>query len=134
MKKTSLQKSSFIKHIPASIAALVALCVMAGLAYGPLVATAGVFGDDPNVLYAYHRMGTDGFDAFYGWARPYSTWVYKLVIPLIGINLTRIHLITICLRVISSWMLFLLVRELVNGQTAMAWIAAMIALVFPGFT
>jgi len=134
MKKTSLQKSSFIKHIPASIAALVALCVMAGLAYGPLVATAGVFGDDPNVLYAYHRMGTDGFDAFYGWARPYSTWVYKLVIPLIGINLTRIHLITICLRVISSWMLFLLVRELVDGQTAMAWIAAMTALVFPGFT
>jgi len=113
---------------------MVALCVLAGLAYGPLVATAVVFGDDPNVLYAYHRLGKNGFDAFYGWARPYSTWVHKLVIPLIGINLTRIHSVTICLRVISSWMLFLLVRELVNGQTALAWIAAMIALVFPGFT
>ena len=112
---------------------LARLILLAGLAYGGLVVTAGVYGDDPNALYDYQRLGAAGFDAFYGWARPFSTWMHKLVIPLTGINMARINLVTIALRVISCWMLFLLVKELSGGDAASAWVAAVIALVYPGF-
>ena len=112
---------------------LAGLILLGGLAYGGLVVTGGVYGDDPNALYDYQRLGAAGFDAFYGWARPFSTWMHKLVIPLTKINMARINLVTIALRVVSCWMLFLLVKELSDGDTASAWMAAAIALVYPGF-
>jgi len=121
------------KRIPAQIFVLVGLCLLGGVAYGGLVFTGGVFGDDPNALYAYQRLGREGFDAFYGWARPFSTWMHKLVIPLTGINMRRINLVTIGLRVLSSWMLYLLMRAMGEESEEMAWMGAALALVYPGF-
>jgi len=115
------------------LAVLAGLCLLGGVAYGGLITTGGVYGDDPNVLYAYHRLGNGGFDAFYGWARPFSTWVHKLVIPLTGIDMGRINTVTIALRVLSCWMLYLLVREMGEEAQETAWMAAVIALVYPGF-
>jgi hypothetical protein len=119
--------------MPVGVLVLAGLILLGGLTYGGLVVTCGVYGDDPNALYDYQRLGTAGFDVFYGWARPFSTWMHKLVIPLTGINMARINLVTIALRITSCWMLFLLVRELSDGDAASAWMAAAIALVYPGF-
>ena len=121
-------------HSYRDLIVLLGLLLISGLAYGRLVWMGGLFGDDPAVLVAYHWMGNAGFDAFYGWARPYSTCVYKLVVPLVGDNLHLYQAVTILMRVLSAWMLYVLLKKLFNTRGSAPILAAMICLIYPGFT
>lgn len=112
---------------------LAGLVLLAVLAYGKLVWMGGVFGDDPSTLWDYQRLGNAGFDAFYGWARPYSTWMHKLVFLFTGFNIRWVQTITLSMRVCSCFMLYVFIRELTTPKSPIPWMAACIALLFPGF-
>jgi len=124
---------NILKGIPHWLASLMGLTGLAVLAYGRLVWTGGLFGDDPSILYAYHRLGSAGFDAFFGWARPYSAWIYKILVPIMGKDLHVFQAVTLLVRVISSWMLYLLLNALFYTEW-FSTVAAVICLIYPGFT
>lgn len=113
---------------------LIVLILIGGFAYGQLIYIGGLFGDDPVVMYAYHRLGNSGFDEFYGWARPYSTWVYKIIAPIAGKDPQIWQAISIAVRVLSSWTLFVFLEKLFKGNNFVSLYAAVLSLIYPGFT
>jgi len=124
---------NILKGIPYWLASLIGLTGLAVLAYGRLVWMGGLFGDDPSILYAYHRLGSAGFDAFFGWARPYSAWIYKILVPMMGKDPHIYQAVTLLARVMSAWMLVLFLDELFNAPR-LSVTAAVICLIYPGFT
>ena len=131
-KKSETHKNT--GQFPSKRAVLFVLIILGGLAYGRLVWMGGLFGDDPAVLYAYHRIGNIGFDEFYGWARPYSTWVYKLAVQIAREDLHIWQAISLIMRILSAWMLYILLGNISSGRSPAPFFAAVIALIYPGFT
>jgi len=111
-----------------------ALLAVGAAAYGRLVWNGGLFGDDTNIYFAYQQTGMDGVREFLSWSRPFSTWPYALSMPLLGGKLHAYHLLTFLLRIVCGWLMYSLVIRVFPKQGTAALYAAVLFLVYPGFS
>jgi hypothetical protein len=81
-------------------------------AYGRLLLQPGVFGDDPQLLYAFHRFGLAGYRDALGYSRPFGGWVYTLLYPLAGGQPLAWQFCALLLRSAGAGLLFDLLRRL----------------------
>ena len=102
-------------------------------AYGRLVIQPGFFGDDPQMLFAFHRFGAAGYRHALGWSRPFGLWVYAPLYTLFGDHPALWQLGAILLRTLSAWLLFHLLERVNESWRAPALWAAAACLVYPGF-
>jgi len=103
-------------------------------AYGRLLLQPGVFGDDPQLLYAFHRFGLAGYRDALGYSRPFGGWVYTLLYPLAGGQPLAWQFCALLLRSAGAGLLFDLLRRLGPGWRAPAVWAALLCLLYPGFS
>jgi hypothetical protein len=126
--------SLFSKRTQHPLFVLLALFLFSLPAYGWLLLRPGIFGDDPQLLYAFHRYGLSGYADALGWSRPFGIWVYALLLPLSGENLLVWQLSAVLLRVSSAWLLYLLLRETDETWQMTGALAAFACLLYPGFS
>ncbi|HUV16672.1 MAG TPA: hypothetical protein VMW28_08945 [Pelolinea sp.] len=102
-------------------------------AYGMMIFTTGLFGDDPGFLYTYYRFGAEGYKGYLGWQRPFASVIYQAVTTLFKLKIPLYQLTTILLRSLSAWLLFLNIRKALPGSRWPALWAAILSAVYPGF-
>jgi hypothetical protein len=103
-------------------------------AYGDLLTHAGLFGDDPQLLYAFHRYGLAGYQRALGWSRPFGIWIYAILFPLIGEHVFLWQLCALLLRTLSTWLLYRLLCETRREWRLPAIWAGLACLLYPGFS
>jgi len=109
------------------------LLVVAVLAYGLVIPTLGLFGDDWPHLWVYHMFGLDGFSQLVMWDRPFSAWVYWLIAPLAGENIWGYHVYLLLIRWAGAVAFYFVIKEVFpKSQPFPTW-AAVFFLVYPGF-
>lgn len=109
------------------------LLALSMAAYGMLLVTPGLFGDDPDFLYTYYRFGAQGYQAYLGWQRPYAAYLYQVITPVFRLNIHLYELTTTLLRWLSAWLLFLNIRKaLPKSESEALWTAALFV-IYPGF-
>lgn len=103
-------------------------------AYGRLMIQAGTFGDDPQMLYAFHRFGLAGYKYSLGWSRPFGIWIYAPLHILFGNHLVLWQMGAILLRTLSAWLLLDLIGRVKEEWRIPALWAAAACLLYPGFS
>lgn len=124
----------FKKFTQRPVFILLLLGAVSLIAYGRLVIQPGLFGDDPQLLYAFHRYGSAGYQRVLGWSRPFGIWVYALFYPLLGEHIGLWQLSAILLRALCAWLLYRLLCQIKDKWRTPALWAALICLVYPGFS
>lgn len=103
------------------------------LAYGLLARELGMYGDDPNFLWAYHRGGAAEFKPFMAWIRDFGYLVYQVLSPIFGEKIIGWRLALLLLRWTSGLLYyFTLCRRFPSQKPIIGW-AALLFLLYPGF-
>jgi len=113
---------------------LLLLIGMGLAAYGLLIIRPGIFGDDAQLLYAFHRFGLAGYGTALGYSRPCGLWVYGLLYPLLGDHPGLWQLAAVLLRILSACLFFDLLRRARESWRLPALWAAGLCLLYPGFS
>jgi len=103
-------------------------------AYGNLLFNTGLYGDDIGLLLAYQRMGVVGIDQFLGWSRPFSPWLYQILIPIIRNTLWIYQFLLICLRAVCGWLVYRVIESVDKKAKILGFFSGLLCVVYPGFT
>lgn len=103
-------------------------------AYGLLLPSSAVFGDDPNFLWAYHRGGAAEFHPFMGWIREYGVLLYEALSPIFRESVPAWRISALVLRWVSALLFFLTLRRAFPKRIALVFSAGLIFLLYPGFS
>ncbi|MHC1784275.1 MAG: hypothetical protein AB9891_16235 [Anaerolineaceae bacterium] len=109
------------------------LFILAALCYGWMVIQPGLFGDDWPYLWSYHLFGSDGFRQFVEWDRPFSAFIYLIAGPIFAENVWGYHLFVLLSRWLGSVVFWLILRRLWPERGQLAFWAACLFQVYPGF-
>lgn len=109
------------------------LLILSVSAYGLLLTSSGVFGDDPEFLYTYYRYGAQGYRSYLDWQRPYAFWIYEIMTPLIKVNMPIYQLTTILVRWLSAWLIFINIKRALPDRPNTALWTAILFTIYPGF-
>ena len=112
---------------------IVASGMIAFLAYGLLIPQLGMYGDDPNFLWAYHRGGPNEYKEFMGWIREYGYLVYSLLSPVFGESIISWRIATLVLRWGSSILFFLVFNNTFPNFQKIIVPLSISFLLYPGF-
>ena len=94
----------------------------------------GFYWDDWPVLYLLKSHSTQTIIDYYFYDRPFSSWTYLALFPVLGFNATLWHLASFIFRWAGTILLYQVFLTLwPNRQWQLRWVAALI-LFFPGFT
>jgi hypothetical protein len=94
----------------------------------------GFYWDDWPVLYLLKSHSTQTIIDYYFYDRPFSSWTYLALFPVLGFNATLWHLASFAFRWAGTILLYQVFLTLwPNRQWQLRWVAALI-LFFPGFT
>jgi hypothetical protein len=94
----------------------------------------GFYWDDWPVLYLMKSRSTQTIIDYYFYDRPFSSWTYLALFPVLGFNATLWHLVTFVFRWAGTVLLYEVFLSIwPNRQWQLRWVAALI-LFFPGFT
>ncbi len=127
--KSRIEKLFSRPYIPACF-----LLVLGLAAFGRLIIQGGTYGDDPQMLYAFHRYGLAGYQYSLGWSRPFGMWVHTPLYILFGDHLRLWQFSAILLRIFSAWLLFTLLCEVKEEWRLPALWTAAACLLYPGFS
>ncbi|MBX3047252.1 MAG: hypothetical protein KF698_09670 [Anaerolineales bacterium] len=106
------------------------LCV---LAYGLLIPWLGLYWDDWPLAWSSHHFGPEVYQGYPAY-RPLSGWVYYFLFSLLGEAPLGWHLLALVLRWVSGLAFFWVVRLLWPREKALAVVAGLLFLVYPGFS
>jgi hypothetical protein len=126
-------RERIIKLTQALFHPVVYLFILAILAYGLLLPTLGLYGDDWEFLYGYYRYGHSGFEDVVGWMRPYSVLAYRVLASIFGLNILAYHIYVL----IARWFTAVLVWKILcllfpEHQRPVLWTASLF-LIYPAF-
>jgi len=94
----------------------------------------GFYWDDWPVLYLIKSHNTQTVIGYYFYDRPFSSWTYLALFPILGFNATLWHLASFVFRWAGTILLYQVFLAVWPGrQWQLRWVAALI-LFFPGFT
>lgn len=108
--------------------------IVAILAYGLFIPVLGMYGDDPNFLWAYHRGGAAEYKPFMAWIRDFGYLLYQFLSPIFGESVLPWRLTTLVLRWTSSLLFYLTLKKVFPEQIKIIMAAGFFFLLYPGFS
>ena len=127
-------KSASISTTCSVVLFAVVSAIAALAAYGLLLPSSAIFGDDPNFLWAYHRGGAAEFRPFMGWIREYGVLLYEALSPIFRESVPAWRISALILRWVSALLFFLTLRRAFPKRIALVFSAGLIFLLYPGFS
>ena len=118
----------------AHIVAISSLCAIGALVYGIFIRSVGFYWDDWPVIWVYNGLGTQGITRYFAGNRPVSGWIYAALAPLLGISPVGWQAVNVGIRCIASVVLYVLFCALWPRHKDLAWIVAVLVLLYPGFS
>jgi hypothetical protein len=116
------------------IIAISSLCAIGALVYGIFIRSVGFYWDDWPVIWVYNALGAQGIKRYFAGNRPASGWIYAKLAPLLGISPVGWQAVNVGIRCIASVILYFLFCTLWPRRKDVAWIVAVLVLLYPGFT
>jgi hypothetical protein len=104
------------------------------LVYGIFIRSVGFYWDDWPVIWVYNALGAQGIKGYFAGNRPASGWVYAQLAPLLGISPVGWQAVNVGIRCIASIVVYFLFCALWPKRKDVAWIVAVLVLLYPGFT
>lgn len=114
--------------------AVASLLSIALLVYAPFIRSLGFYWDDWPIVWSYQAFGARGLSRYYAGNRPAMGWLYAHVMPLFGAHTLRWQVGAVGLCIFASVAEYILFRILWPTRRDLAWLIAMAALLYPGFT
>ena len=108
--------------------------IVAILAYGLFIPVLGMYGDDPNFLWAYHRGGAAEYKPFMAWIRDFGYLLYQFLSPIFGESVLPWRITTLVLRWTSSLLFYLTLKKAFPKQINIIMAAGFFFLLYPGFS
>ena len=108
--------------------------IVALLAYGLFIPVLGMYGDDPNFLWAYHRGGAAEYKTFMAWIRDFGYLLYQLLSPVFGESILPWRITTLVLRWLSALLFYLTLKKAFPEQIKIIMAAGFFFLLYPGFS
>lgn len=112
---------------------VIASGMIAFLTYGLLIPQLGMYGDDPNFLWAYHRGGPNEYKEFMGWIREYGYLIYSFLSPIFGESIIYWRITSLILRWGSSILFFLILSKTFPNFQKIIVPLSISFLLYPGF-
>ncbi len=110
------------------------LAGVAVLAYGLLFPFLGLYWDEWPMTWIAHRLGPDGLARYFSTNRPYWGMIYRLTTPLLGFVPWHWQLFGLFWRWMTAFAAWGALRQVWPRSPAPALWAALLFLVYPGFT
>lgn len=128
-----MDRKKLTLRLPAYSTPLV-LLLLAILAFGLLVRHLGFYWDDWPAAWYFHTFGSAGFTTVFAADRPVLGWLYTLTTSLIGTSPLKWHLFGLLARWLCASMFWLTVLAIWPRKAWLATMAALLFLVYPGFS
>ncbi len=110
-----------------------ALLLAALLSYGLRLRGMGFYWDDWPYLYLFQRGGTELLRNSLGADRPTLSWLYTLMMSLLGTSPLAWQMFALLARLLTGWAFYFLLRQVWPGERMGALTAALLFTVYPGF-
>jgi hypothetical protein len=110
------------------------LLLLTLLVYGSLAPFLGFYFDDWPVIWAYKSQGLAGLQAYFEGSRPFYGHLLSALFPVLGDSALAWQVVAVGVRLLDSIVFFIFLRSLFPMHLASAWLAAALALVYPGFS
>ncbi|HZW03690.1 MAG TPA: hypothetical protein VFF68_07180 [Anaerolineaceae bacterium] len=109
------------------------LLLTTAIAYGYLLPKMGFYWDDWMAVFLGRFQDAEIFTSYYAYDRPFSAWTYLLAVPVLGANPIPWQVLTITLRWLTAFGLWLALLGLwPNRKNLVSWMA-LLMVVYPGF-
>lgn len=107
--------------------------ITAFLSYAVLMTQLGLYGDDANFLWAYHRAGPAEYKLFLGWNREIGYLFYQYISPFLQDHILTWRILCFILRWVSTILVYrILKKSYPDNGLFISWIS-MFFLLYPGF-
>ncbi len=96
--------------------------------------TLGFYWDDWQAVFLYQNGSTEFLRDFFTFDRPFSSWTYELLFPILSMKPMNWQVTTLIFRVFSIWFLCLSYLKIYEKKNTLIYWFGFLMLVFPGFT
>ncbi len=107
--------------------------ITAFLSYAVLMTQLGLYGDDANFLWAYHRAGPAEYKLFLGWNREIGYLFYQFISPFLQDHILAWRILCIILRWLSTILVYRILKKSYPEHTIIIPLVSMLFLLYPGF-
>lgn len=114
--------------------AILSLLVIDLLVYGPFLRSLGFSHDDWPVVSVYSLFGHDGVRTYFTNNRPLSGWLTNQLFIVLGVHPLRWHLAMLLILGLAGVATLFTFRALWPDRLDLAWLTAVLVLLYPGFT
>ena len=115
------------------IVAILAVVLVAVIAYLPSIKNAGFYNDDYHILYGAYTSGIEKLREIAQIDRPMHGITFTMYYPLFGVNIHAYQIFEICTNILTALLSFWLIRMVWPRQKGAAFIIAVLMSVFPGY-
>lgn len=122
---------SFTSRIPTLPFFLLLLCLAA---YAPFIPWLGFYWDDFPISWIASTMGSEGLTRYFSTNRPFWGMIYKLTTPLLGSTPIVWQITGLLLRWGTGLAFWNLIRQIWPGKKVFAGWAAVMFVIYPGFS
>lgn len=112
---------------------LIASVLLTVLAYGVLIPWLGLYWDDWPLTWNSHHFGAEVYQGYPPY-RPLAGWVYYAAFAVLGQNLIAWHIFAVLLYWLCSLSFYWLLRIVWPPEKALAVVAGLLFLLYPGFS
>jgi hypothetical protein len=117
-----------------SLFAVLSLVLVELIVYGPFTRSLGFYWDDWPVVSIYTLFGKSGLKPYFTGNRPAVGWLFSHLFPLLGIGPLGWHLAIMMVAALTGITIYWTFSTLWPTRRDVAWLAAALTLVYPGFT
>jgi len=110
------------------------LAILYAVIYLPFLTRLGIYWDDWQVVFLNLIQKPAAYWEYFLADRPFSIWTYLLTVPLFGVSPLPWQIFTLIMRIAAAWFFAAALSILWPQRTWEARWAAVLLLVFPGFT
>lgn len=115
------------------IVAVLAIVLVAVIAYLPSIKNAGFYNDDYHILYGAYTSGIEKLREIAQIDRPMHGITFTMYFPLFGVNIHAYQIFEICTNILTALLSYWLMRMVWPRQKSAALIIAVLMSVFPGY-
>ena len=122
------------KFRPPSKTIPIALLILCGISFGPIIHRLGFYWDDWPSIWFLHILGPAGFKEGFAIDRPLLAWVFMITTPILGESTLAWQAFGIFTRWLSAAILYWALMGLWPKRAVqISWVAILFA-VYPGFS
>ena len=121
------------KYLRFELVSPIFLLIIAGLTYGLMIRSLGLYWDDFPYTWFGHILGTTQYQKVFYDERPLLSVLYNITAPIFGENILSWQIFAIILRWLSALCVGWIVRLIWPEKKEVAFVASLLFLVYPGF-